>query len=191
MKAYLKRFVISFACLISCQLASAETFHAGQIAEGAPQQLQHWGQMVGQWSTSEEDLKPDGSGWQKSNGADWDFFWAFDGWGIQDNYTSPPQSEAIEDESKRQRGVNLRIYNPKDEQWVLTWLTPGLSKPQNYSATSTEEKIIMLSDEPDAKSNHHRVTFFDITDNSFEWKLEWSKDKEKWLEVYRIHGVKK
>jgi hypothetical protein len=166
-------------------------FIPGAMAEGAPPELGHWGKMVGQWSTTEESLKQDGSGWQASKGADWDFFWAFNGWGIQDHYTSPPLSEKIADESKRQRGINLRIYNPKEKRWVLTWLTVKSSSPQNFTATSTEESIVMLGDKPDAKGNHSRITFFDITETSFEWKLEWSQDQEKWLEVYRIHGTRK
>jgi hypothetical protein len=185
------RFAISLTILFSTHFIYASDFQTGQMAKGAPEELKHWGQMVGQWSTTEERLKPDGSGWQASKAADWDFFWAFDGWGIQDNYTSPPRSETMEDESKRQRGINLRIYNPVDKQWVLTWLTPALSKPQNFTASSTEEEIVMLSDKADAQGNYRRVTFFDINKLSFEWKLEWSKDKENWLEVYRIHGNKK
>jgi hypothetical protein len=169
----------------------SNTFTPGIMAQGAPQELRDWGKMVGQWSTTEESLKSDGSGWQASKGADWDFFWAFNGWGIQDNYTSPPLSQKLDDESKRQRGINLRIYHPVEKKWVATWLTPTSLKPQNFTAVSTSEQIVMLSDTPDKRGNHHRITFFDIEKNSFEWKLEWSQDKESWLEVYRIHGLKK
>jgi hypothetical protein len=167
------------------------TFVAGNIALNAPPQLSHLKSIIGQWSTREESRKQDGSGWQPSKGADWDFFWAFDGWGIQDNYTSPPKSQKLDDESSRQRGTNLRIFNSAEKKWVLTWLTPNSVTPQNFTATSTLDSMIMLSDSPDARGNHHRITFYDIKEQSFEWKLEWSQDQETWLEVYRIHGTKR
>ncbi len=167
------------------------TFQAGEMAAGAPPELRHWGQLVGQWSTTEESLKQDGSGWQPSKGADWNFMWAFNGWGIQDNYTSPPLSQALDDESKRQRGINLRIFNPEEKQWVMTWLTTASKKPQSFVASSTTDELVMLTETKDARGNYNRITFFDISDTKFEWKLEWSQDQESWLEVYRIHGVRK
>jgi hypothetical protein len=166
-------------------------FQPGSMAEGAPPELMHWGKLVGQWSTREEGLKSDGSGWQDSKGADWDFFWAYNGWGIQDNYTSPSLSQELEDESKRQRGINLRIYNPTEKKWVLTWLTIASKKSLAISALSTDEQVVMLTDEANAQGQHTRYTFFDMTASRFEWKMELSPDQENWREVYRIHATKK
>lgn len=173
----------------SVQIAS--TFNPGTMAEGAPPELMHWGKMVGQWSTVEEGLKPDGSGWQVAGAADWDFFWAYNGWGIQDNYTSPPLSEPLEDESTRQRGINLRIYSPATQKWVLTWLTTASAKSLPMTATSDDTANVMLTDDPNAQGNYTRYTFFDMTDTTFEWKMEMSANQENWNEVYRIHGTKK
>lgn len=184
-------FLIFVVTFLLNGIANAQNFTAGEMAEGAPAELMHWGQLVGQWSTTEEALKQDGSGWEPSKGADWDFFWAFSGWGIQDNYTSPPASEPLADESNRQRGINLRIYNPSEKKWVLTWLTTGSKTPLSMTATSTNERIVMLSDDKDQRGNYKRFTFFDISKNKFEWTLEWSQDQETWREVYRIHATKK
>lgn len=160
-------------------------------AEGAPPELAHFAKLIGDWSTTEEGLAPDGSSWAPSKGADWNFRWSFDGWGIADDYTSPPMSESVEDESKRQRGTNLRIYNPTSGQWVMTWLTPGSATPQNFTATSTDGKIVMSNDALNPQGHWGRITFFEMTGDTFDWKLEWSKDKESWFEVYRIHGERK
>ena len=170
---------------------SVTVFQPGKMAEGAPEQLMHWGKLVGQWSTTEEVLRNDGSGWDPAGEADWDLFWAYDGWGIQDNYTSPPKSQKLDDESKRQRGTNLRVYDPDSDTWALTWLTAGSTKAERYTATSNESEVVMLSEELNARGQYSRITFFDMSDSNFEWKLEQSKDKENWYEVYRIHGTKK
>ncbi len=174
-------------------LGSVSTLSAGEkgVAEGAPPELAHWSKLIGYWSTTEERLRQDGSSWEPSKDADWSFYWSFDGWGIRDDYMSPPASEAVEDESKRQRGTNLRIYNPTTEQWVMTWLTVQSTTPASFTATSTDEEIVMLSDIANPQGFFGRITFFDMQENSFEWKLEWSKDKESWAEVYKIHGTRK
>lgn len=190
----MKIFLLSLLIVSSQVLATPETattFNAGSMAKGAPAELQHWGKLVGRWAVEGESLKRDGSGWEPSGDADWDFFWAFNGWGIQDNYTSPPLSQPLEDESTRQHGINLRIYNPETKQWVLTWLTTKSPKPSSYTAKSTDSEVVMMSVEKDARGNHNRITFFDMTEDSFEWKLEWSQDKKSWLEVARIHGKRK
>ena len=63
--------------------------------------------------------------------------------------------------------------------------------PSGFTATSTDESIVMLSDQPGPDGFHSRITFFDIRAGSFEWKLERSKDQQQWREIYRIHGVRK
>ena len=101
--------------MVACLCAGSVKAGPAGIAEGAPPELHHWEKLIGEWSTTEEGLKPDGSAWEPSNGADWSFYWSFGGWGIRDDYTSPPTSESVDHESKRQRGTNLRIFNPTDE----------------------------------------------------------------------------
>lgn len=179
------------ASLLTSPIAYASQFTPGEMADGAPPELAHWGKLVGRWSTTEESLKPDGSEWVPSPTADWNFFWSFDGWGIQDVYTSPPTAIALDDESARQRGINLRIYNPAEEKWVLTWLTPKSTTPQTFTAQSNDDEIVMFADAINPQGFHSRITFFDMTDETFEWKLEFSRDQENWFEVHRIHGVKK
>jgi len=73
----------------------------------------------------------------------------------------------------------------------LSWLTTAAKKPMNLTAASNDTEIVMLRDDKDPKGNYSRIKFFDITDNTFEWKLEWSADRESWREVYRIHGTRK
>lgn len=176
--------------LAVCSPAVAALAELPGMAAGAPQELLHWQKLMGRWSTTEESLKQDGSGWQPSKGADWEFFWSFDGWGVQDNYVSPPAAEPVDDESKRQRGTNLRIYNPVEDKWIMTWLTITSSKPQTFTARSTDDEIIMRNDNINPQGYHSRITFFDVTPTTFEWKLEWSKDEDSWFEVYKIHGTR-
>ena len=177
--------------LVASLLMTHVVANAGGMASDAPPEVAHFGKMVGSWSTSSESLKPDGSGWLPSKRADWHFHWDFDGYGIRDYYVSPPAAQKLDDESKRTRGINLRVYNAEEKKWVMTWLTVAALPPSGFTATSTDESIVMLSDKPGPGGFHSRITFFDIKDSSFEWKLERSKDQDQWLEVFRIHGTRK
>ena len=132
MKLAASAAVLLTACLLFVPAQASD----GPAAD-APPELQHFAPLIGEWSTSEESFKPDGSGWAPSKTADWNFYWSFAGRGIRDDYISPPMAEAVDDESKRTYGTNLRIYNSDTNQWVMTWLTPGSKEPGNFTATST------------------------------------------------------
>jgi hypothetical protein len=164
----------------------------GQKAEAAPAELLHMGAMIGQWAVTEDAPKQDGSGWEQVSSADWNFYWGMGGWSIYDDYISPPLSTKLDDENKRQRGTNVRVYNVAQKKWYMSWLTTNSTKPEGFTATSDDSKVVMLSDDPYFGGQYVRITFFDMKENSFEWYMELSKDgKEGWSEVYRIHGTRK
>jgi hypothetical protein len=97
----------------------------------------------------------------------------------------------VDTPGKRQMGTNIRVYNKDKKQWLMSWITKQAKTVDIYTATSTDKSIVMLSDGKLPSGKHARITFFDITNKSFEWKLEWSDDGQiNWLEVYRIHGKK-
>ncbi len=161
---------------------------AAQPNSEAPAELNHWDKMIGKWRTTEEGLKPDGSGWQPSNGADWHFYYTLNGWAVQDEYYSPPLDTAVEDPNKRQMGTNIRIFDPETKQWIMAWATKAGKRVDIYSATSTDKKIVMLG-RPGDTGKFRRITFFDMRGDSFEWTLEFSDDgKTSWMTVYKIHG---
>lgn len=173
---------------------AASSDNTAWLSEGpalnAPKELAHWSKLIGRWTTREEGLSPDGREWSPSNGADWEFMWAFNGYGIQDNYASPPLSEPVGDETQRQRGTNLRIYDAKNNQWVMTWLTVQSTQAARFTAQSNDNEIVMLAETLTPTGFHSRITFFNMTANSFDWKLEYSKDQQNWFEVYRIFGTR-
>ena len=147
-----------------------------------------WDKFLGCWTTSEESLTTDGSTWEPARPAEWRFERSFDGLGIMDTYTSPPPSISVQDELSRQRGINLRIFDPNKGHWVATWLTTASTVPVNFIATPSAETMVMEATTANPQGLHNRITFFDVTKDSFEWKLELSRDRREWTEAYRIHG---
>ncbi|MFT4938508.1 MAG: hypothetical protein ACI88A_001536 [Paraglaciecola sp.] len=122
----MKKLTLLFVSMLLFQIsANAEphAFAALSFNNDAPPELKHWGKMIGQWRTTEEGLKLDGSAWQASIDADWNFYWALDGWAVRDEYFSPPLSEALDSPAKRQMGTNIRVYNKDQKQWLMGWVT--------------------------------------------------------------------
>lgn len=162
-----------------------------QRAEQAPVELAFFGQMTGTWNITDETLQQDGKTWKPgAQGAQWSFCFVLDGWMIADEWISPAPDVQMEDESKRQRGINLRIYDKANEQWVMTWLTARSQKPQNFTAVSDGKQLVMSNEVRNKQGKWTRITFHNVTDKTFEWKMDWSKDKENWTTVYRIHGTR-
>ena len=54
----MNRIVVVLTLILSTMIFSAalaksnneSNFHAGQMAEGAPAELMHWGKLIGQWT---------------------------------------------------------------------------------------------------------------------------------------------
>jgi hypothetical protein len=155
----------------------------------APVELSHWNKMLGSWITSEESLQANGSEWKEAGSAEWHFYSAMNGWAVRDEYFSPPLSVAVEQSTMRQVGTNLRVFDKEKQQWLMAWITKAGKAVALFSAVSDSDQIVMLSQQKTPQGYHARITFFDMQQDSFEWKLEWSKDgNSKWFEVHRIHG---
>jgi hypothetical protein len=158
----------------------------------APTELQHFKSLLGRWRTSEESLKPDGSGWVERPAADWNFYLAMNGWAIRDEYFSPSLDQALANEQSRIIGTNIRVFDPEKGKWHMEWLNKNGTVSNSFSAQSDENKIVMLSLEPNSGGYISRITFFELRHDTFEWKVEWSKDGATgWFEVGRIHGKRR
>lgn len=140
--------------------------------------------MIGQWKIKDWSLNKEGK-WQEANGADWSFYKILNGNAIQDDWISPSMDVKTD---KRQFGTNIRIYNPKKAQWEMAWMASTGQKLDTFTAVEYKDKVVMSGFYAGANS---KITFYNMTSQSFEWKLELEQKDKTWLEVYRIKGVKK
>ncbi len=152
----------------------------------APPETYHFGQFVGSWSIQDETLQADGS-WLEGEEAEWIWYYILDGFAIQDDWIAPARHLPA-GENGRQYGTNLRIYNPQTDAWELAWLSNTGKTVDVYDATGTAEEVIMTRTLPNGRGQ--RITFFDITPSSFEWKMEVEQPDTTWQEVYRIHATR-
>jgi hypothetical protein len=174
-----------------CAINAAFAMQREQISfhSAAPPELQHFSSLLGSWRTTEETLNPDGSGWTVRPHADWHFYLAMNGWAIRDEYFSPALDIAIDDEKNRTIGNNLRVFDSAKGQWHMEWLNKNGTISNTFTARSDSQQIVMLSTQANPSGYFSRITFFAMTPQTFEWKLEWSRDAQSgWFEVGRIHG---
>ena len=171
--------------LSSCVVAKQ---HNSTINPLAVEQTKQFAPLLGEWTITDSSLDKEGN-WQAGAGADWNWYTILDGHAIQDDWIQPSLSKDI-DNSKRQFGTNIRIYNPKKNQWEMAWASNGGKKIDTFTAVGSEGKIIMTGFYSGANT---RITFYNMQANSFDWKMEFQSntDASLWKEVYRIHGERR
>ncbi len=166
------------------QQLPSPSFRATSPNPKAPPETAQFGRLVGSWDIADETLGTDGE-WTQGQGAEWHWYYALDGWAIQDDWIAPALSVEVPDSAQRQFGTNLRIYNPKEARWELAWtnnLGPTIAE---FTAHAVDSSLVMESKGSGPVS---RITFFAMTDSTFEWKMERQLSDTNWTEVYRIHG---
>lgn len=180
----LSKFFLLFSVLYSGQL-SADSIHTQTQSDKAPPETSQFGQLVGKWAISDSGLNAEGK-WQDGNGADWNFYWILGGTAIQDDWISPGM-DTPKPEAGRQYGTNIRIYNPKTSQWEMAWAANTSSRVDNFAATWVEDKLVMTGQPGGTET---RITFYNITDQQFSWKME-RLIEDQWKEIYRIQAQRK
>jgi len=172
---------------------AAEAFVAGRRNPGAPAETEQFGRLVGIWDVTMSIRQDDGT-WPRPEdalAAEWRFHYILDGWAVQDEWISPPWGTPVE-EGIRQLGTNIRIYDPNEGAWDVAWISNTQQTLSTLTAKADGERIVMNGMHPSGKAQ--RVTFYDITDRTFDWTLELQgvgEDPDAWLELARIHGVKR
>ena len=174
--------------LVGCRSAPSLQYLSLR-ANGDPN-LDQFGRFVGQWYIEQEVLQPDGS-WQAVEPAEWRFHYAIGGYAIQDQWIQPPSSQTLMPGETRQYGTNLRIYDPESDSWQITWAASDSPSFTTYTANANERgEIVMSGPDPDRPGVTQRITYFDIMDDQWSWRLEFSRDDENWLEVARISAAR-
>lgn len=184
------------AALAVASCAAVDAPHADGVAlassphPDAPEALSHFAPLIGRWAV--KDWTRDANGdWVEGPGADWEFAYAMDGWAVEDTWVQPPRDAALKPGAQRFYGVNVRAWDPASGDWKMTWIHTRAGDPQTWRATSTPDEIVMTLTPPGADAPQRRITFFDMTGDTFDWRMELAGEDGGWREAYRIHGDRK
>jgi len=175
--------------IAAAALGPAEAAVADGPNPHAPAQLAHMAPLIGHWDMRDWSRNADGE-WVEGPGADWTFWWALDGYAVQDLWVAPGRDVAVDDPAKRQVGTNVRRVDPETGAWEMAWLTRAAGPTLRFTAESDGDTIVMRSVEPHFTGAPTRVTFYDMTGDSFDWTLERAADGETFVEILRLKGTR-
>ena len=166
------------------QLAVA-TGWVATTTDASPNHHKDFHDLIGKWEIQDEILTPEGT-FQSGQGAQWHFYEILNGQAVQDDWIAPPFGTELTANQKRQFGTNIRIYNPEQQRWEMAWASSSDRKIDVFTATTSDDRITMTGNFNGAPS---RITFFDITANTFSWSLErQSVTEDQWRVVYRMEA---
>lgn len=172
--------------------APAAAFDPGRPNPQAPAEIALFGRLAGTWDVEMKIRQDDGSWPEAGFPAEWRFRYILDGWAIQDDWFAPPPHLPVEEEP-RQLGTGLRIYDDAAGHWDVAWISNTQRQVSTFEARPEgEDGIVMTGLYASGKPS--RTTFFDVTGDSFDWKLEiqgLGEDPEAWVEVARIHAERR
>jgi hypothetical protein len=141
------------------------------------EKLMLFGQFAGTWQYESEYYLPDGS--SPTASGEIHFGWILNGTAIQDTMTgvihNPPQGIP-----RTGFGTVVRFYDPKIDAWHCTWIGPstkGGGVIQNFIARKIGDEIVLEGKNPEDFLEHW--IFSEITENSFKWRAEESRDNGK------------
>lgn len=140
----------------------------GRRNPNAPAELAQFEFMLGANKCMDEMLQPDGS--KQSFPARWNARYFMNGYGIQDHYWTPTEFTTS----------NLRIFDANTNTWKVTFFSmPGYGSGV-WEGKKEGDDLVMrqITTSDEGKQRESRLTFYQITDQGFEWKAETWLDGE-------------
>ncbi len=183
--AWFAMLLIALLALAGCQ---EESPPANDPTADVHPNVSQFGQLVGNWRIEQQVRQQDGS-WEEVDPAEWHFRYALGGHAVQDYWIQPPGSAPLTPGVIRQYGTNIRIYDPLSDSWRIVWAASDQSTFTMYSARANERgELVMTGDDATRPGVTQRITYFDIADDQWQWRMEFSRDDENWVEVARIRA---
>jgi len=133
--------------------------------------LMLFGRFVGSWDVEATYWDHDGNVTGERRG-EWHFGWVLQGRAIQDVLISPPLDSG---ELPREYGSSFRLYDPKTDNWRVTWFAPISGTIVDLTARREGDRIVLEGVEPSGMLD--RWIFSDITPDSFTWTGHESVDE--------------
>ncbi len=167
----------------------------GARHEKAPPETEQFGRLVGVWTVETEMAGPAGD-WRRSAPGVWAWKFALDGFAVRDLWFQsaddlPPYMANL---GRDYLLTANRIYDVAGKKWQVAWMANGAGSAMGadfgtFTAVLENDEIVMTS--PPSAPGLQRVVFYEIADDSFRWRSEYSMDGGKtWRTVMRMHATR-
>ena len=146
------------------------------------EKLMAYGRFVGDWEAEGHALQPDGT--RRLHYWHIHFAWVLEGRAIQDVWITPVRHGRYLGKSEPrgpysdQYGMTLRIYDPEQDSWDVTWLDPITRFSARLTGRAQADGSI-LQEGVGSNGMGLRWVFSDVKVDSFRWHSEVSQDQGK------------
>ncbi|HUA80533.1 MAG TPA: hypothetical protein VL997_09190 [Dyella sp.] len=168
----------------------AQALHAEGPDPRHAQALQLYGRFVGSWDVDVTDYFPDGS--THAARGEWHFGWVLQGRAIQDVWITPARDtprETLPEGYLHRYGSTLRMYEPEQNQWRITWADPAIGF--YVTQVGREHDGGIVQEGRTAQGTPMRWSFRDITSDSFLWIGEVADEQGRWRLQLTMRATRK
>jgi hypothetical protein len=136
--------------------------------------LHLFGQFVGSWDLDVASYDAEGNATHADG--EWHFGWALAGRAVADVWICPRR--APDGSSPGEHGLSIRFFDELLGAWRSTWIGPHRRLVRAFVARGVDDRIVLEgSFEPGVTT---RWSFRDITESTFNWRNEESRDGQSW-----------
>ncbi|MBV9461912.1 MAG: hypothetical protein JO141_30950 [Bradyrhizobium sp.] len=140
-----------------------------------------YGQFIGAWDGTVTRYGANGERFDAS--AEVHFGWALEGRAIQDVWIVPSRVGRAPGEPDKMNGTTLRIYDPRHDNWQITFIDPVRQTHDRMSGQQVGADIVQ--EYRDANGTIGQWCFTEIETNSFHWISRTSNDERT---TWRLTG---
>jgi len=152
--------------------------HADGPAPDRSAQMMLYGQFEGSWDGTLRYL--DQEGVRRETTAEVHLGWVLDGRAIQDVWIAPSRHARKESERLLMHGSTLRVYDPQNDLWHITWIDPVKQANNRMTGRKIGNEIVQEYRADDGK--RVQWLFTDITPDSFHWiNRDSADDGKNWI----------
>jgi hypothetical protein len=146
--------------------------------------LMLYGRFVGSWDVVAVDFDEEDGSCRRERRGEWHFSWVLGGRGVQDvlhAVGSPPE----------RFGTTLRCYDHAADVWRVSWMAPAGGEFVELVGRDLNGRIEQIGHSPDP-TRIERWTFSEITDDSFLWQGEVSRDEgQTWRLIQEMRATRR
>ena len=145
---------------------------ASAPASDRAEKMMLYGQFIGSWDGTVIVHRPDGQ--LLENSCEVHFGWVLAGRAVQDVWIAPSRKMRAAGADDGMYGTTLRVYDPKTDQWEITWIDPVRRNFNRMLGRPVGNEIIQ--EYRDEGGNICQWCFTDIRPDSFHWISRESND---------------
>ena len=155
----------------------SKTLHAS-----IPESKDTFGKFIGEWSLNLTITNQNGT--KNRFKGEWHFYRILQGRAIQDIWIIPGLTSQGENDF-HEYGTTIRTFNFKTRKWRAVWVGPVQNQLFVFDIEDINDQIILT--ETNNPNLEMKWSFFDISENSFQWKSEVKiKGLDSWFTNYHM-----